>query len=264
MRLGVVTFGLSLLTASAAQAQLAVLDQAVLAEQIRSALTEAQQLEQQIQQYQQLVQNARALAKLDSLLAEFQISPSELNATELRQLLNDVYGLDADDPAFSANARAVLGQQYRLPMQRSATDAAFAGLDLPTEDAASLADAYNAGNRDLDQAIRYADVVSATNATRSRLAEATRRQIEQSMALTDNSMGATMQMILAGQLNGQRQADTSLQLHAVQADKLVQDQLRQVERDAMLRQQALDTEQGNRAFITGAIPPLSASSISFQ
>lgn len=264
MRLGMATFGLSLLAASAAQAQLAVLDQAVLAEQIRSALTEAQQLEQQIQQYQQLVQNARALAKLDSLLAEFQISPSELNATELRQLLNDVYALDADDPAFSANARAVLGQQYRLPMQSSAADTAFAGLDLPTQDAASLADAYNAGNRDLDQAIRYADVVSATNATRSRLAEATRQQIEQSMALTDNSMGATMQMILAGQMNGQRQSDTSLQLQALQADKQIEDQLRQVEDETALRQQVLDSQQGIRAFVSSPIPALSASSISFR
>lgn len=264
MRFGMAVFGLGMLAASTAQAQLAVLDQAVLVEQIKSALTEARQLEQQVQQYQQLVQNARALAELDSLLAEFQISPSELNATELRQLLNDVYGLGADDPSFAENARVLLGQQYGLPMKPAAAQTAFADLDLPSDAAATLANAYNTGNRDLDQAIRYADVVAATNAARSRSAEATRQQIDRSMALTDNSEGATLQMILAGQLNGQRQADTALQIQALLADKQIQDQLRQVERDTALRQQALDAEQGNRAFITGSIPALSASSISFQ
>lgn len=264
MRFGVAVFGLGLLATNVAQAQLAVLDQAVLVEQIKSALTEAQQLEQQVQQYQHLVQNARALSNLDSLLAEFQISSSELNATELRQLFNDVYGLSADDPNFAENARTLLGQQYGLPMTTAAAQSAFADLGLSADSAATLASAYNTGNRDLDQAIRYADVVAATNAARTRSAEATRQQIDQSMALTDNSEGATLHMILTGQLNGQRQADTALQLQAVQADKLVQDQLRQIERDTALRQQALDAEEGKRAFITGSVPPLSASSISFQ
>lgn len=264
MRFGMAVFGLGMLAASTAQAQLAVLDQAVLVEQIKSALTEAQQLEQQVQQYQHLVQNARALAELDSLLAEFQISPSELNATELRQLFNDVYGLSADDPNFAENARTLLGQQYGLPMKPGAAQAAFADLDLPSDATTTLANSYNTGNRDLDQAIRYADVVAATNAARSQLAEATRQQVDRSMALTDNSEGATLQMILAGQLNGQRQADTALQIQALLADKQIQDQLRQIERDTALRQQALDAEQGNRAFINGSIPALSASSISFQ
>ncbi|MGE5515990.1 MAG: hypothetical protein ACM31D_09220 [Bacteroidota bacterium] len=264
MRTGMAVFVFGMVAAHAGQAQMAVFDGAVLAQQIQSVLTEAQQLEQQAQQYQQLVQNARALANLDSLLAEFQISPGELNATELRQLLNDVYGLSADDPAFAENARTLLGLQYGLPMRSAAAQEAFADLDLSSDAAATLANTYNTGNRDLGQAIQYADVVAATNAARSRSAEATRQQIDQAMALTDNSEGATLHMILAGQLNGQRQADTALQLQALQADKLVQDQLRQVERDNAVRQQALDAQQGTRAFIAGSIPALSASSISFR
>jgi len=265
MRSGIAAFGLAVLAAATpARAQLAVFDGAAVVEEIQTAITTAQQLDQQVQQYQQAVQNARAQGNLDSLLAQFQISPNDLSATQMRQLFNDVYGLTANDPGFAANARTLLGQQYGLPMQPAAAQSAYGSLNLSSTDSATLAAGYNAGNRDLDQSIRYANVVDATNATRSQLADATQQQIGQSMSLADNSEGATLHMILAGQLNGQMQADTLLQLQAMQADKQVQDQLRQVEHDTAIRQQALDALKGRQAYIAGPVPVLTAGSVNFQ
>jgi len=264
MRFRLAMLGVCLLAAAPAHAQLAVFDAASVAQEIKSAITEAQQLQQQIQQTQQMVQNARALANLNGLLTQYQISPSDLSATQMRQLFNDVYALTASDPAFAQNARALFGQQYALPMQSSAAQGAFGGLGLSPADSGTLASGYNTSNRDLGQAIQYAGVVNATSATRSQLAGNTQQQISQSMALTDNSEGATLHMILAGQLNGQMQADTALQLQAMQADKLVQDQLRQVERDTAIHQQALGSLQGRQTYVGGAVPSLTANSVSFQ
>ena len=256
-------FVLLAMTGTSAQAQMAVIDPASIVQEVQMVAAQSQQLAQQISQYQQMVQNAKALSNLNGLLQQFQIDPAKLSAIQLSLLFNDVYGLTATDPNFTTNARSLLGQQYSLPMTSSAAQTTVNGLFSPN-DATVVTASYNRGNRDLGQALQYSDVVSGALSDRQQSAQSLQQQVGAAQSLTDNSQGAAVQALVAGQINAQQQADILLRLQALQADKQIQDQLRQIERDTAIQRAILDETQARINYRNGVEGSLTASSVRFQ
>ncbi len=251
------------LGAGPARAQLAVIDGSSIAQEIQMVAAQAQQLRQQITQYQQMVQNAKALTNLNALLGQYQINPAQLSANQLSLLFNDVYALTATDPNFTAEARGLLGQQYGLPMASATAQSQINGMYSPG-DATTVAATYNHTNRDLGQALQYSDVVTGALRDRQQSAQAVQQQLAAAQTLTDNNQAASIQALVAGQINTQEQTDVLLRLQAMQADKQIQDQLRQVEQDAAIEQQFLDSTQARMNFRNGAEPGLPVAAVNFQ
>lgn len=206
------------------------------AKQLEQAAVELQQLEQTVETYTHMVQNATRLQNLPQILDTLGLDMGQLTSgMSALRAINSLYSISNTGEQFVGDARRLLNANgYVVPSFDMNTFRSLAGGFYRPEDATAAANGYNRQVKDTDQYIQSAGVLADVNTQRANLASSLNDQLQAAAGLGDTSQGATLQSILALQGTAARQNDLLVRTTTVAADAALQERLARIQAETKI------------------------------
>jgi len=245
-----------------AQAQIPVTDAGTFAQMVQQVVTAGKQLTDLDNQYKQMVTNAQALGNLQTLMNAYGLSPDQLTQAQMTNLLKQVYTLSSTDPNFSTNLQSSLAAQgYTLPQSNSAISSTAGALYDPNY-ATTYTNQYNANSRDFNNYSQGVQLMSdVQNQMATNAQNLNGNQVSAVSGLTDNSEGASLHTLAAGQVIQSQQQDTETRLLLIQADAALQQQLDKVNANTATSNEQMQIDQSRQKRVTVSTPTTTANPI---
>ena len=241
-----------------AHAQLAVFDEQSFVNALKSDLTEAQSLdqqiisaEQQVLQTEQMIENAERLANLANLISALGLNPLLVTADQLRMIINGAYAIDANTANFTNQIRQQLSTVFTIPLQTGQITQ-IANSTYSSGNAQNFLNQYATYNRDFTTATQYQNVLNNAQTQGADIHQQVQTLLSSAQNLGDGSETATLHAMTANSGASLRQADLALNYHAIIADKATEDEFRRLEQDVMLMETSVNATQANTTMRQGS------------
>lgn len=225
------------------------------AKQLEQAAVELQQLEQTVETYVHMVQNATRLQNLPQILDTLGLDTGQLTSgMSALKAINSLYSIGNTGEQFASDARRLLNTNgYVVPSLDMNTFRSLAGGLYRPEDATTAANGYNRQVKDTDQYIQSAGVLADVNTQRANLASSLNDQLQAAAGLGDTSQGATLQSILALQGTAARQNDLLVRTTTVAADAALQERLARIQAETAIAEGDLANVRARQDYANASI-----------
>lgn len=225
------------------------------AKQLEQAAVELQQLEQTVETYVHMVQNATRLQNLPQILDTLGLDTGQLTSgMSALKAINSLYSIGNTGEQFASDARRLLNTNgYVVPSLDMNTFRSLAGNFYRPEDATTAANGYNRQVKDTDQYIQSAGVLADVNTQRANLASSLNDQLQAAAGLGDTSQGATLQSILALQGTAARQNDLLVRTTTVAADAALQERLARIQAETAIAEGDLANVRARQDYANASI-----------